>query len=313
MAILSRLAISLLPVFMLLMLAVPAQALDAMRLDSRFSVTHLSPLITEREPTPLFAVRNGDDSRLFLLITRARLPVLLRAFMPDAPPPPGLRLFASDDTEFATAPDRPGHLTFFAPPASVMTYQLFGDDAAPGLYLWTPAYFAELEARRDTMRLFLFSLLSVMLLAGLFVGLYRRSRRALYACVMASSMLFLLASLWLENLTGLLGLATMLAENRILLIRGCVTAALMLIGLAHLNLVVRRVVHRNYWTRVVISCDICLGVMVGFIIAALVAPEYAGLLTGDLIDMGLVMTIAAGLIGALFVPERRFDTTPLTI
>jgi len=29
--------------------------------------------------------------------------------------------------------------------------------------------------------------------------------------------------------------------------------------------------------------------------------------------MGLVMTIAAGLIGALFVPERRFDTTPLTI
>ena len=201
MAILSRLAISLLPVFMLLMLAVPAQALDAMRLDSRFSVTHLSPLITELEPTPLFAVRNGDDSRLVLLITRARLPVLLRAFMPDAPPPPGLRLFASDDTEFATAPDRPGHLTFFAPPASVMTYQLFGDDAAPGLYLWTPAYFAELEARRDTMRLFLFSLLSVMLLAGLFVGLYRRSRRALYACVMASSMLFLLASLWLENLT----------------------------------------------------------------------------------------------------------------
>ena len=59
-----------------------------------------------------------------------------------------------------------------------MTYQLFGDDAAPGLYLWTPAYFAELEARRDTMRLFLFSLLSVMLLAGLFVGLYRRLRAA---------------------------------------------------------------------------------------------------------------------------------------
>ena len=50
--------------------------------------------------------------------------------------------------------------------------------------------------------------------------------------------------------------------------------------------------------------------MAGFIIAALVVLEYAGLLTGDLIDMGLVMTIAAGLIGALFVLwKRRFDTT----
>ena len=308
MAVFPRLADYLLPVFMLLMLAVPAHALDAMRLDSRFSVTHLSPLITEREPTPLFAVRNGDDSRLALLITRAPLPVLLRAFMPDAAPPPGLRLFASDDTEFAAAPERPGHLTFFAPPSSVMTYQLFGDDAAPGLYLWTPAYFAELEARRDTMRLFLFSLLSVMLLAGLFVGLYRRSRRALYACFMASSMLILLAGLWLENLSALFDLLTLPPDNRILLVWGSAAAALLLIGLAHLNLVVRRVVHRNYWTRVVISCDICLAVMAGFSIAALAVPEYAGLLTGDLIDMGLVMTIAASLIGALFVPERRFDT-----
>ena len=67
MAVFPRLADYLLPVFMLLMLAVPAHALDAMRLDSRFSVTHLSPLITEREPTPLFAVRNGDDSRLLCL------------------------------------------------------------------------------------------------------------------------------------------------------------------------------------------------------------------------------------------------------
>lgn len=299
----------LLPVVLLLGLVTQTHALDAMRLDSRFSVTHLSPLMTGNATSPLFAVRNGDDSRLELLITRAQRPVLLRAFLPQAAPAPGLRLFASDDTEFVAAPDAPGHLRFFVPASSVMTYRLFGDDSLPGLYLWTPAYYTELEARRDTMRLFLFSLLSFMLLAGLFVGLHRRSRRALYAITMASSMMFLLTSLWLENLMALFGFSAMLAENRVLLIWCSSAVALLMIGLAHMNLVIRRVVHRNYWTRVVIVCDICLGAMLAFGLAALALPEYAGLLTGDLIDMALVMTIAASLIGALFVPERRFETS----
>jgi len=124
----------LLPVVLLLGLVTPTHALDAMRLDSRFSVTHLSPLMTGNATSPLFAVRNGDDSRLELLITRAQRPVLLRAFLPQAAPAPGLRLFASDDTEFVAAPDAPGHLRFFVPASSVMTYRLFGDDWLQGLY-----------------------------------------------------------------------------------------------------------------------------------------------------------------------------------
>ena len=75
--------------------------------------------------------------------------------------------------------------------------------------------------------------------------------------------------------------------------------------LAHLNLVVKQIINRNYWTRVIIFSDAALLAFAIFWVWQIYAPDFAGLLSVELSHMALAMTCATALLGSVFVPDRR--------
>ena len=145
----------------------------------------------------------------------------------------------------------------------------------------------------------------MLLFVALGVTLMRRSRRAVYAVVMAGGLMVLLGALWMRDVLPDNEQFQFLLVNRLDAIRVALGLGALMSLIAHLNLIVRQIPNRNYWTRVIIVSDIMLGAFLVFWVWEILTPDFAGLLSVELGEIALAMTCLTVLLGAVFVPDRH--------
>ncbi len=284
----------------------PAKASDPLRLKENFRLLELSPYMrTTEDGGKVFAIQNGGTRNLSLIIERLPqndLAVAVGLVSSNHPP---LRLFSSDDREFAARPGHPERLQFDVPPNAVQSFYLPAGllvGAHDDLYLWSPAEYSAHENRRQTFRSSLMLLLSVLTVAAIATTILRRSRRATYAVVMGLGLTVLLGSLWMRDIVPM-QFEYLMAE-RLNAIRIALAMGVFMSLLAHVNLVIRQIVNRNYWTRVIIISDMLLISSALAWATQIYNPDFAGLLSVELAHMGLAATGASVFLGAIFVPDR---------
>ena len=286
----------------------PATASDPLRLNENFRLLELTSYMRAVDGGGhVFAVQNGGSEELSLILHHLPQNDLALALGLQSAAPPLLRLFSSDDREFAGRPGASEKLTFTVPEGQVQSFFLPPLDAAdtvPQLFLWSPEALSAYESSRQTFHSTILLLLSLLSLLAIGVAVVRRSRRAAYAVVMGGGLMVLLGSLWMRDVLPGGGLDYLLV-NRLDAIRIALAIGALMSVLAHLNLVVKNIVNRNYWTRVIIVSDIILSSFAIFWIWQIYAPNFAGLLSVELSQMALAMTCATVLLGAVFVPDRR--------
>jgi len=286
----------------------PATASDPLRLNENFRLLELTSYMRVVDGGGhVFAVQNGGSEELSLILHHLPQNDLALALGLQSAAPPLLRLFSSDDREFAGRPGASEKLTFTVPEGQVQSFFLPPLDAAdtvPQLFLWSPEALSAYESSRQTFHSTILLLLSLLSLLAIGVAVVRRSRRAAYAVVMGGGLMVLLGSLWMRDVLPSGGLDYLLV-NRLDAIRIALAIGALMSVLAHLNLVVKNIVNRNYWTRVIIVSDIILSSFAIFWIWQIYAPNFAGLLSVELSQMALAMTCATVLLGAVFVPDRR--------
>lgn len=284
----------------------PAEASDPLRLREDFQVLELHPYLSDRQDDrAIFSIQNGASTETDLLITRAAPLDLFAAFMPQGQNGAALRLFSSDDREFAAKPGLAGELAFSVPAGAVQSFYLLGVGQAPVLYLWSPEGRAAFEARRQTFHATLLLFLSIGFVLAVTVGIYRRSRRAVYAVIMGGGLMVLLASLWMRDVLPDEGMFVDWQANRLTIIGFSFAIGVAMSVLAHVNLVIKQIMHRNYWTRVIIVTDIWLVASIGLWTWQVIDPGYAGLLSAELGHIFMTLTCASVLLGAVFVPDRQ--------
>ncbi len=284
----------------------PTQASDPLRLKEEFRLLDLTPYMrTTDDGGKVFAVQNGGTRILSLIIERPPQNDLAVAvgLVPSNHPP--LRLFSSDDREFASRPGHPERLQFDVPPNAVQSFYLPAGllaGAHGDLYLWSPAEYSAHENRRQTFRSSLMLLLSVLTVAAIATTIIRRSRRAAYAVVMGLGLTVLLGSLWMRDIVPM-QFEYLMAE-RVNAIRFALAMGVFMTLLGHVNLIIRQILNRNYWTRVIIVSDMLLLASATAWAAQIYNPDFAGLLSVELAYTGLAATCATVLLGAIFVPDR---------
>lgn len=290
----------------LLCLCGPATALDPLRLDGNFRLLHLNPYMKQAPADgQVFAIQNSSSNDLPLLLTRAPqndLAVSLR-LLPNSRP--ALRLFSSDEREFAAAPGTTAGLAFSVPAGKVQTFFLPGIAAGEVFYLWSPQEASAYDNSRETFHSGVILMLAVLLILSIAAAFYRRSRRAAYGGIMGGGLMVLLASLWMRDLVPDTPPFDLLLVYRLQLVQAAFGLGLLMSLIGHLNLVIRVAVNRNYWTRVIILADIGLlsmGVLWGL---ELNDPAFFGLLSSELGDIALALTCTTVLLGAFFVPDRQ--------
>jgi hypothetical protein len=286
----------------------PVNASDPLRLNENFRLLDLTSYMRPVDGGGhVFAVQNGGGEDLALILHHLPQNDLARAIGLQAAAPPLLRLFSSDDREFAGQPGASEKLKFTVPAGQVQSFflpPLEPKDAVPQLFLWSPEALSAYEGSRQTFHSTVLLLLSLLSLLAIGVAVVRRSRRAAYAVVMGGGLMVLLGSLWMRDVLPR-GSLDYLLVNRLDSIRIALAIGALMSVLAHLNLVVKHIVNRNYWTRVIIVSDIILSSFAIFFIWQIYAPNFAGLLSVELSQMALAMTCATVLLGAVFVPDRR--------
>lgn len=286
-------------------LSAPSQASDPLRLRDDFQVLQLHPYLSEVDGQgAVFSIQNGGSTPIDLLLTRPAPLDLFAAFAPYDTTLAPLRLFSSDDREFAAMPGENNLLRFSVPAGQVQSFYLMGVSRASVLYLWSPEGHTSYENRRQTFHATLLLLLGLTLGLAMATGLYRRSRRAAYAVVMGIGLMVLLASLWMHDVLPDDGMFVDWQANRLSIIRLSFGLGVAMSVLAHVNLVVRQIVNRNYWTRVIIVADVFLLISLGLWGWQIVDAGYAGLISAELGHIFMALTCASVLLGAVFVPDR---------
>jgi hypothetical protein len=289
---------------MVMALGAPAHGSDPLRLRENFQVLELHPYLSASEAGgAIFSVQNGGSADLELVLTRTMPLDLMSAFAPQPSAP--LRLFSSDDREFSAMPGAGDRLAFSVPAGQVQSFYLLGADASPVIYLWSPEGLSGYVARIQTFHAGLLFLLSGLLLLAIAMTIYRRSRRAVYALVMGGGLIVLLASLWMRDVLPNDPRFDPWRANRLLIIQASFVIGVAMSVLAHVNLVIRQIINRNYWTRVIIVTDIWLITSIALWAWQAIDPGYAGLLSSELGHIFMALTCASVLLGAVFVPDRR--------
>lgn len=290
------------------MMGGPASASDPLRLKEGFRLLKLTPYMRALESGGhVFAVQNGSSQDLHLVLHRPPQNDLAIALGLQPASGPVLRLFSSDDREFASAPGASEQLRFNIPAEQVQTFFLpqSADVASVYFYLWSPEALASHESNRQTFHSTVLLLLMLLLLLAIGVGIMRRSRRAAYAVVMAVGLMVLLSSLWMRDILPHNPQFEWLLVNRLDSIRAALAIGVAMSLVAHLNLMAQQIVNRNYWTRVIIVSDMVLVVFGVFWVWQIYAPDFAGLISVELNEIALAMTCGTVLMGAIFVPDRR--------
>lgn len=284
----------------------PAYAADPLRLRDNFQVLELHPYFQSAgEDGVIFSIQNGGSTELDLVLTRTAPLDLASAFVPQWRQAAPLRLFSSDDREFSAAPGRGDELSFSVPAGQVQSFYLPRVRAETVVYLWSPEGLSGYEARVQTFYAGLLLLLAGVLIVAIGMTIYRRSRRAVYALVMGVGLMVLLASLWMRDVLPNDPRFDLWKANRLLIIQGSFVLGVAMSILAHVNLVIRQIIYRNYWTRVIIVTDIFLLTSLGLWGWQLVDPAYAGLISSQLGHIFMALTCASVLFGAVFVPDRQ--------
>lgn len=292
-------------VFLAAVLA-PAHAADPLRLRDNFQVLELHPYFQSAgEDGVIFSIQNGGSTELDLVLTRTAPLDLASAFVPQWRQSDALRLFSSDDREFSAVPGRGDELSFSVPAGQVQSFYLPRVRAETVVYLWSPEGLSGYQARVQTFYAGLLLLLAGVLIVAIGMTIYRRSRRAVYALVMGVGLMVLLASLWMRDVLPNDPRFDLWKANRLLIIQGSFVLGVAMSILAHVNLVIRQIIHRNYWTRVIIVTDIFLLTSLGLWGWQLVDPAYAGLISSQLGHIFMALTCASVLLGAVFVPDRQ--------
>ena len=288
-----------------------AQASDPLRLDESFGLLHLNPYMKQADTAEngeggmVFAIQNSGSQPLDLVLRRAPLNDLAVALGLQSGSRPPLRLFSSDNREFAGQTGNDAGLVFFIPAGEVHSFFLPNIPADEVIYLWSPEQLAAHQAGQRTFYSTMLLLLSLLLVLAIIAAVIRRSRRATYGVTMGGGLLVMLASLWLRDiLPDGSGFESLLAY-RLSIIRIALGLGVFMSILAHVNLVIRLAVNRNYWTRVIIFADMTLVATGSLWTAEILAPAFAGVVSADLGDIALAMTCGIVLLGAFFVPDRR--------
>lgn len=291
-----------------LMMGGPASASDPLRLKEGFRLLKLTPYMRALESGGhVFAVQNGSSQDLQLVLHRPPENNLAIALGLQPASRPVLRLFSSDDREFAGAPGAPEKLSFNVPAEQVQTFflpQLVEAEAAD-FYLWAPEALTSYEGNRQTFHSAVLLLLLLLMLLAVGVGIMRRSRRAAYAVVMAVGLMVLLSSLWMRDILPDNDQFEWLLVNRLDSINAALAIGVVMSLVAHLNLMTKQIVNRNYWTRVIIVSDVVLAAFAVFWVWQIYAPNFAGLISAELSEIALAMTCGTVLLGVIFVPDRR--------
>lgn len=283
-----------------------AKASDPLRLRDNFQVLELHPYFSQANGDGvIFSIQNGGSANLDLVLSRATPLDLVTAFVSQWRAQPPLRLFSSDDREFAAIPGEGGELGFSVPAGQVQSFYLPNVSAQTVVYLWSPEGLAAHEARTRTFHAGVLLLLAGLLGLAILVTLYRRSRRAGYALVMGASLIVLLASLWMRDMLPDDARFESWRANRLVIIQASFALGVAMSVLAHVNLVIRQIIHRNYWTRVIIVTDIWLVISIGLWGWQAIDPGYAGLISAQLGHIFMALTCASVLLGAVFVPDRK--------
>ncbi len=188
---------------MALSFAGPSFASDPLRLNESFRLLELTSYMRAVEGGGhVFAVQNGGTEELSLILHHLPQNDLAIALNLQPTAPPLLRLFSSDDREFAGQAGASEKLQFTVPAGQVQSFflpPLDAVDSAPQLYLWTPDALSAYESSRQTFHSTVLLLLSLLFLLAIGVAVVRRSRRAAYALVMAGGLMVLLSSLWMRD------------------------------------------------------------------------------------------------------------------
>jgi hypothetical protein len=127
----------------------PASASDPLRLKEGFRLLKLTPYMRALESGGhVFAVQNGSSQDLHLVLHRPPQNDLAIALGLQPASGPVLRLFSSDDREFASAPGASEKLRFNIPAEQVQTFFLpqSADVASVDFYLWSPEALASHES-----------------------------------------------------------------------------------------------------------------------------------------------------------------------
>ena len=282
-----------------------ASASDPLRFQQGFEFLNLGQYMQARADGYLeFSIQNGDNDDLPFVIQNYPTSDVLRALGLDVADDVPMRLFASDGTEFASPSGQGGKLAFYVPANAVITYHLSGA-ARQQLYLWSPVALEAFNERQTTIRLTILLLLLGLFFFGAVVALHRRSRHAAYALIMALGLMALLVSLWMQALIDSNWVQNLVAPNRLLIIRTAFALWVGMLILGHLNLMIRVVVHRNFWTRVIIFSDVCLLATISLCSASLIfIPNFFGVVSNALIDVTFSLSCICVLLGAIFVPSR---------
>ena len=291
---------------LIVLMGTPAHATDAVRLQENFEAIGLTPYVQQTAANDYqFSLQNGSSQEINLVLSLARSSALLRIFSRDTEAKPALRLFTSDDTEFVAQSDEPLLVRFQIPAGALQTFLLTDLDGMPQVYLWAAGQYMAYETRLHTMQLTLISLLLLLLAIASFIAIYRRSRRGGYAVVMATGVLALLIGLRADDVAKGSGVDLGFLADNGLIMQLVLVFSIIMTFVGHLNLVLRKVVNRNYWTRVIIFADICLFASVALYIAPFVQPGFAGVISNELAHFGLALTIACMLLGVVFLPDRQ--------
>ena len=286
----------------------PASASDPLRLQEGFRLLKLTPYMRALETGGhVFAVQNGGSQNLRLILHRPPQNDLAIALSLRPGSLPVLRLFSSDDREFASAPGASEKLSFTVPAGQVQTFFLppLSENEKADFYLWSPEALASYESNRQTFHSTVLLLLLLLAFLAVAIGIMRRSRRAAYAVVMASGLMVLLSSLWMRDILPDSAGFEWLLVNRLDSIRVALAIGAVMSLVAHLNLVAKQIINRNYWTRVIIFSDSMLVVFTVFWVWQIYAPDFAGLISAELSEIALAATCGTVLLGAVFVPDRR--------
>ncbi len=288
-----------------------AQASDPLRLDESFGLLHLNPYMKQAETATngesgmVFAIQNSGSQPLDLVLRRAPLNDLAVALGLQSGSRPPLRLFSSDNREFAGQTGNDAGLVFFIPAGEVHSFFLPNIPADEVIYLWSPEQLAAHQAGQRTFYSTMLLLLSLLLVLAIIAAVIRRSRRATYGVTMGGGLLVMLASLWLRDILPDGSSFESLLAYRLSIIRIALGLGVFMSILAHVNLVIRLAVNRNYWTRVIIFADMTLVATGSLWTAEILAPAFAGVVSAELGDIALAMTCGIVLLGAFFVPDRR--------
>lgn len=289
----------------------PSHAADPLRLRENFQVLELHPYFQDaKQDGVIFSIQNGGSAELDLVLTRTRPLDLVIAFVPHWRQSDPLRLFSSDDREFSAAPGQGDAISFSVPAGKVQSFYLPQLNAAAIVHLWSPDGLSTYQARVQTFHAGLLLLLSGVLVLAIAMTVYRRSRRAVYAVIMGASLMVLLASLWMRDMLPDDPRFDVWKANRLLVIQASFALGVFMSVLAHVNLVIRQIIHRNYWTRVIIVTDIFLITSLGLWGWQLIDPAYAGLISAQLGHIFMALTCTSVLLGAVFVPDRKRSLQP---